>query len=162
MFHYPPTLRKSTTSTILPMCGNDDSTDYNKNRELNFEMQIGSKKYPEYPMQSLAEAFYQLRKSLGLHSVNAQMDISATEYRNNEFVIGADTEKVLGASFSGHNSDASDLTVLRSKPASGGPITTAGTLKLYYVLHYDAVMQIMDSGVQILEYSGKNSKKYMY
>ena len=89
---------------------------YDKDKELSFEMQIGAKKYPEYPIQSAAEAFYQLRKPLGLHARNALMDIRATEYRNNKFVIGIDTEKVLGASFSGHNSKAGDLTVPRLKP----------------------------------------------
>ena len=56
---------------------------YDKDRELSFEIQIGSKKYPEYPIQSAAEAFYQLSKSLGLHAVNALMDIRADDYRDN-------------------------------------------------------------------------------
>ena len=30
---------------------------YSKAGELSFEMQIGAKKYPEYPIRSLAEAF---------------------------------------------------------------------------------------------------------
>ena len=79
------------------------------------------------------------------------MDIRADEYRINKFVIGIDTEKVLGASFSGYNSRAGDLSVLRLKPAYANTITTAEILKLHYVLHYDSVMQIMDSGIQILE-----------
>ena len=74
---------------------------YVKDRELSFEIHIGARKYPEYPFQSAAEAFYQLRKSLGLHAVNAQMDIGDAEYRSTKCVIGIDTEKVLGASFSG-------------------------------------------------------------
>ena len=40
------------------------ATDYDKLKALSFEMQIGAKRYPEYPMQSVAEQFYQLRKSL--------------------------------------------------------------------------------------------------
>jgi len=75
-------------------------------------MQIGAKKYPEYPIQSAAEVFYQLRKSLGLHAVNSQMDINLEEYRSTKFVIGIDIEKVLGASFNGYYSKAGDLTVL--------------------------------------------------
>ena len=103
-------------------------------------------------MQSSAAMFYQLRKSIGVHNVNAQMDISATEYRSTKFVIGVATENVLGASFSGYNSKAGDLTVLRIEPTDGNVIATAGTLKLHYVLHYDSIMQIMDSGVSVLEY----------
>ena len=82
------------------------------------------------------------------------MDIRADEYRDNKFVIGIDTEKVLGASFSGYNAKAGDLTVLRLKPAYANTITTAGNLKLHYVLHYDSIMQIQDSGVSVLEWKG--------
>ena len=122
---------------------------YDKVEKLCFEIQIGAIKYPKYLFCSLAEAFYQLRKALGLQSVNALMAINPTEYREKKFVIGIDTEKVL-ASFSGYNSWAGDLTVLRLKPTEGD-IRTAGTLKLHYVLHSDSIMQIMDSGVSVLE-----------
>ena len=66
------------------------------------------------------------------------MAISPSEYRDNKFVIGIDTEKVLGAGFSGYNSKADALTVLRLKPAYANTIATAGNLKLHYVLHNDA------------------------
>ena len=102
-------------------------------------------------MQSASEQFYQLRKSLGIHNVNSQMDISATEYRDTKFVIGVATEKVLGASFSGYNSKAGDLTVLRLKLASGAAIVMPSNCKLHYVLHYDSIMNIRDGGVEILE-----------
>ena len=102
-------------------------------------------------MQSVAEQFYQLRKSIGIHNVNGQMDIDAEEYRSSRFVTGVDTEKVLGASFSGHNSKAGDLTVLRLKPLGNADISTAGNSKLQHVLHYDSIMQIMDSGISVLE-----------
>ncbi|MFM7980638.1 MAG: hypothetical protein ACKPKO_15095, partial [Candidatus Fonsibacter sp.] len=36
--------------------------------EFEFHMQIGSKMYPEYPSRSHAEAFYQLRKTLGFQA----------------------------------------------------------------------------------------------
>ena len=134
---------------------------YNKGRELSFEMQIGSKKYPEYSIRSLAEAFYQLRKPLGLHSVNAHMTITPGEYRVTKFVIGIDIAKVLGASFSGY-SRAGDLTALRIKPVDGvSPPLPIGNLKLHHVLHYDSIMQIMDSGVSVLECRDKKAKIYI-
>lgn len=37
---------------------------YNHKQELEFHMQIGSKLFPEYPIRSLAEAFYQSVKHL--------------------------------------------------------------------------------------------------
>ena len=58
---------------------------YDHDKELEFECQIGSKKFPEYPIRSSAEAFYQLRKALGVHDVNTQMDISATAFRSSKY-----------------------------------------------------------------------------
>ena len=127
-----------------PMVGTYDST-----KELEFSMQIGSKKFPEYPIRSAAEAYYQLRKSLGVHDVNAQMSISSIKYRNNQFVIAIDTEKVLGASFSGYNSKSGDLLTLRLKPT--GNAALAGNVKLHYCLHFDSIMNIRDGGVECLE-----------
>ena len=86
-------------------------------------------------MQSVAEQYYQLRKSVGIHNVNGQIDIDADEYRSSRFVIGVDTEMVLGACFSGYNSKAGDLTVLRPKPVNTASLTGAGNVKLHYLLH---------------------------
>ena len=115
-------------------------TDYDK----------GAQKYSEYPMQSVAEQYYQLRKSIGIHNVNGQIDIDAEEYRSSRFVILVDTEKVLGASFSGYNSTAGDSIVLRLAPVNTASLTGAGNVKLHYVLHYDSIMNIRDGGVELL------------
>ena len=109
-------------------------------------------------MQSVAEQYYQLRKSIGIHNLNGQMDINAAEYRNTKFVIGIDTEKVLGASSSGYNSKAGDLTVLRLKPVGNASLLGAGNCKLHYVFHYDSIMNIRDGGVEILEYGDEKQK----
>ena len=67
--------------------------EYDHSKELEFQMQIGSKMFPEYPIRSMAEIYYQLRKALGIHSTNAQMNILHRYYRDHKFVIGFDTEK---------------------------------------------------------------------
>ena len=102
-------------------------------------------------MQSVAEQFYQLPKSIGVHNVNGQMDINASEYRSSKFVIGVDTEKVLGASFSGYNSKAGDLIVRRLKLVGTASLIGAGNVKLHYVLHYDSIMNIRDGGIEVRE-----------
>lgn len=145
------TVAKEVNTFYHPMsyATTGENSIYNKNKELSFEMQIGAKKYPEYPLQSLAEQFYSLRKSLSIHDINASMNISASEYRTSKFVIGIDTQKVNGASFSGYNSKSGDLTVLRMKPL--GSATLAGNCKIHYVLHYDSIMNIRDGGIEVLE-----------
>ncbi len=83
---------------------------HNQNAEFEFTLQIGSKLFPEYPIRSHAEAYYQLKKTLGVQaSAVHNFDITATEYRDHKFVIGTDCEKVLDAGFTGINTRAGDL-----------------------------------------------------
>jgi hypothetical protein len=127
-------------------------TDYDYNKEIEFQMQIGSKLFPEYPIRSLAEAFYQLRKSLGINSTNAQMSMIQRHYRTFKYVIGIDTEKMTGASFTGYNTKAGDLLTLKMKGANDKiDLDNTKTYKLFYCLQYDAVLSVGDSGVTVLE-----------
>ena len=66
---------------------------YDFNKEIEFEMQIGSKNFPEYPLRSMCEQFYQLRKTLGIHVANEQVDLDTVKYRRNHFIMGLGTEK---------------------------------------------------------------------
>ena len=78
----------------------------------HFQLQIGAKLFPEYPIKTHAGAFYYLRKSLGIHANNLHsIDIDGNEYRNNKFIVGIDTEKILGLSFTGMNTRNNSMTV---------------------------------------------------
>jgi hypothetical protein len=69
--------------------------------------------FPEYPVRSLAETFYQLKKSLGIHgSAFHSISITPEQYRNDHFIIGIDTEKIFEAGFTGLNLRAGDLIEL--------------------------------------------------
>jgi len=77
----------------------------------HLQVQIGSKLIPEYPIKSHAEAFYSLRKALGIQANNLHsIDIDGNSYRNNKFIVGIDTEKLLGLSFTGMNTRNSLMT----------------------------------------------------
>ena len=59
---------------------------------------------------------------------------------------------MLVAGFAGHNSKAGDLLSLRLDKASGGAaLPSTGTTKIHHALEYDAVLQINDTGVALLE-----------
>ena len=140
--------KKEVNDFWHPMAVASGAYDYDK--ELNFELQIGSKKYPEYPIRSVAEAYSQLRKALGIHSNNAQMDIAATEYCSSKFVFAIDLEKVLQSSFSGFNSRAGDLLTLKLNKNNDAALAGT-TTKLHYVLVYDVLMNIGFSGIDVLD-----------
>jgi hypothetical protein len=84
--------------------------------EFEFQLQIGSKLFPEYPIRSHQEAYYQLKKTLGVHASSVHnFDVSAVQYRDHRFILGTDCEKVLDAGFTGINTRAGDLMTVKLK-----------------------------------------------
>ena len=65
-------------------------------------------------------------------------------YHADKFIVGVDTEKVLGASFTGYNSKAGDLLTVSLK-------NTGSPTKVFTTLHYDSILNIQDQGVTVLE-----------
>jgi hypothetical protein len=124
---------------------------YDYGKELQWQLQIGSKMFPEYPCRSMAETFYQLKKALGIHgSSYHSLSISADQYINDHFIIGVDTEKILEAGFTGLNTKAGDLMVLRGK-GSNANMTTAWASNVYIVLHTEMILEIRDVGAQVFD-----------
>lgn len=134
-----------------PMAGNNYTGGlYTFNKELQWQLQIGSKMFPEYPCRSLAETFYQLKKSLGIHgSAYHSLDLTPEKYRNDHFIIGVDTEKILEAGFTGLNTRAGDLMIVRGKGANANLASFATTV--YVILHSDQILEIRDSGTQVFD-----------
>ena len=119
--------------------------------ELEFQIQLADKLYPEYPIRSSAEGFYQLRKTLGiqssaLHSFN----VSAQEYKRRKFILGIDTENILSASFSGKNTKNGEMLNIRFDNGAGTQLTNYAH-SMYVVLHSDNIMEISDSGVRVYD-----------
>ena len=125
---------------------------YNFNQELEFQVQIGSKMYPEYPCRSLSQAFYELTKALGIAS-SAYRSISQArlQYQNDHFIAGVDTEKVIEAGFTGLNTKQGDLMTVRAKPANA-PTSSQNffaAIKIYIILHADSILEIRETGAQL-------------
>jgi hypothetical protein len=131
----------------------DHSSTYDKGYELQYQIQIGSKLFPEYPVQSLSESFAQLKKCLGILGSNFHsVSISPLQYRNNKFIIGCDTEKALQAGFTGLNTRQGDLLSVKIKAMDRSVLTKEKMPDtLYVVLHSDQIMEISDSGVQVFD-----------
>ena len=59
---------------------------YDKNKDLEFQIQLGSKLYPEYPCNSITQCFYHLRKALNLPMFHQHtMNINFKQYRDRQF-----------------------------------------------------------------------------
>ena len=127
-----------------------DVASYSKAHELEFQIQIGSKLYPEYPIRSLAESFAQLKKSVGILGSNFHsVSISPKQYRNQHFIVGVDTEMSIGASMTGKSTKTGDLLTVKMK----GDTTIEAVMptQMMVVLHSDNIMSISDSGTQVYD-----------
>ncbi len=115
----------------------------------DFQIQIGSKLFPEYPIRSHAEAYYQLRKTLGKHDQHNSFDITQHEYRCRKMILGIDMEKVLEAGYTGINTRAGDLMNIRFDHASSTDARWATSMHI--VLTSDQILEVRDSGVQVFD-----------
>ena len=141
---------KTFNSFISPMFEDTTVPIFGKDNEVEFGLQLGSKLFPEQPLRSHAEAFYQLKKCLGIQSSNIHsFNITGQEYRRRKFIIGIDTETILEASFSGHSTRSGDLLSIKFDQNSTD--ATTYPTDMYIVLHSDNVMEIMDSGVRVYD-----------
>lgn len=117
---------------------------------LNFNFKLVMM-FPEYPIRSHNEAFYQLSKALGVQaSALHNFDISSREYRSTKLILATDCEKVLEAGFTGLNTRAGDLMTIRFDHKSGAMANRKAD-RVHIVLHSDQILEIRDSGVQVFD-----------
>jgi hypothetical protein len=113
----------------------------------HLQLSIGSKLYPEYPIQSHSECFYNLRKSLGIQASNLHsIDIRGNEYRNNKFIVGFDTEKMVGLAFTWTNTKNSLMSIRLKTDGGDGQAT-----RMHIVLVAQQVIEIGDSGITVFD-----------
>ena len=144
--------RKAWNDFFSPMSGDNTTGTFthNPNGEFEFQLQIGSKLFPEYPVRSHNEAYYQLKKTLGVQaSAVHNFDITAVQYRDYKFILGTDCEKVLDAGFTGLNTRAGDLMSVRFNYEKNETNRLAD--RIHIVLHSDQILEIRDSGCTVFD-----------
>ena len=145
--------RKSWNDFYSPMHSNSGGAEdqYDENGEFEMQLQIGSKLFPEYPIRSHAEAYYQLRKTLGHASSSIHnFDIDSHEYRNYKLIMAVDTERVLEAGFTGMNTRAGDILNIRFDHHSQSAAANWAHA-MHIMLHSDCVLEVRDSGITVFD-----------
>ena len=123
---------------------------HNYDGEFEFQLQIGSKLFPEYPVRSHTEAYYNLKKCLGVQSSSIHnFNINPVEYRDYKMILATDCERVLNAGFTGINTRAGDLLTVKLKYNSNDATRLAD--RIHIVLHSDQILEIRDSGCQVFD-----------
>ena len=130
---------------------------YDLTREIEYSILIGSKIMPEYPVRSLAQAFFEVEKPLGIadsayHSVSVRPD----QYCRHHFIDGIDCKKALGVSYTGLSNKSGDWMTIRAKFANGSPVDGTGNpinlpVKLYITPNSDNILEVRDSGASVYD-----------
>jgi hypothetical protein len=126
---------------------------YDDDYELEWQVQLGSKLYPEYPCRSLAESWAKLKQCVyGINSPYHSMSITADQYREGHFVAGVDFERVNEAGFTGTNTKDGQLLNLRVKAQNKAELPANEMPEsVHMVLHHNAIAEIRDSGVAVFD-----------
>ena len=125
---------------------------YDKDKDLEFQIQLGSKLYPEYPCNSITQCFYHLRKALNLpmfhqHSLN----INFKQYRDRQFVFAFSFERVQDSSYTGINTRAGQQMLLKVKPAGATIPANDMPDQVYLTMLSEQVLEVKDLGLKVYD-----------
>ena len=125
---------------------------YDPGFELEYQIQLGAKLYPEYPVRSLSEAFAQLRKTVGLNYGHHAVDLDAHQYRNNKFIVAVDMEKISEMGFTGENTMNGQLLVIKVSALNKSTLlNTNMPTQMNIYLNSDQIMEVKDVGVTVFD-----------
>jgi hypothetical protein len=122
---------------------------YNPDKELEFQIQLGGKLYPEYQVKSISEAFCILKQTLnlpdwGLHSVG----IDYRQYTSNKFIFAMSFEKMPEASWSGTNTKTGQILLIKLN-ATG--LTGDIANMMYITFMTENIIEVKDVGCSIYD-----------
>ena len=125
---------------------------YDKNKDLEFQIQLGSKLYPEYPCNSITQCFFHLRKALSLPMFHQHsMNINFKQYRDRQFIFAFSFEKVPDSSYTGINTRAGQQMLLRVKPAGATIPATEMPDTMYITMLSEQILEIKDLGLKVFD-----------
>ena len=104
----------------------------------SYQVQIGSKLIPEYPVNSLSGGYMQLKKTEG-----RAFKMHSSWYRSREYTIGLDLGRISGAGSTGLSIKSSDLLTLNFKDCDGEGAADSVPSRVLCALNYDCVLKIV-------------------
>ena len=156
---------QTESSSFLNWHGKDNYDTYGDNNYYNsaygegwrFQMTTGSLIFPDLPMSSAQEAWYQLSKVLGLHSSLESVSIPPGEWLGNNFIIALDMDKMSSSPGAGYAAFTGQSTrnagdTLRFAFDNVYPKNANSTpQRMYVTLHMDLVLELRAEGCVLLD-----------
>ena len=124
---------------------------YDADNELELQIQIGGKTFPQTPVNSVSESYSQLRKAVaryGKHPVS----ITAQQYHSTKYVFGLDMEALPEVGYTGISTKNGEMITVKVKAVNPSTAMTADMpTSLFMVLCNDSILELRDSGVSVLD-----------
>ena len=121
-------------------------------RNLSWQMQVGNKKFPEFECQSLAEAFYFLRRTIHYHNADQNsLNISYKQYRENKFIIGVSFEKMADVNFTSINTKMGSLLTFKIKGTQGALAPAEQIQEIFTHLTSESILELRESGAVVYD-----------
>ena len=116
-------------------------------RALTYQLQIASKKYPDFKMSSLSEAFYFLRRTLYFMNADQNsVNISYRQFRESKYVMAFSFEKMADVNFTGTNTKMGSLIVFKVKGTEGTLAETEQIQEVFVKLVSESILELTESG----------------
>ena len=140
-FYYPA----PGTGAVPPTAALTTATD-----TLQWQLMIGAKTWPVYPVRGVSETAYRLRASLD-QAQHGDIDLKFTDYISTKFIAAIDVEKAAvgpgaGANFTGVSTRGGEQLLIDIK---GFPAPYPQ--RIYVSCHYDAILNLRAEGVEMLD-----------
>ena len=115
---------------------------------MEWQLQIGSKKFPESPATSLPETFSLLRQALGVYDSDVRsLNMTLQSYSDTGFVIGIPLQATPGVFSSGYSTRNGDLLTTAKNLST----TERGAGHIYLHMLSEQLVEIRESGVSVLD-----------
>ena len=125
---------------------------YDVNKDLEFQIQLGSKLYPEQPCNSLTQCFYHLRKALNLPMFHQHsLSIDFKQYRDRQFLFAFSLERVQDSSYTGISTRAGQQALIRVKPAGATIPANEMPEQMFITLLSESILEIKDLGLRVFD-----------
>ena len=119
-----------------------------ENDTLQYQLQIGSRKWPERAVESVPETYLRFRQAAGVSYGSDGVAVSPTDFHNRKAVYAIDLEKTGNQSlYSGYSTRDGAIVTLDFKGTGMG---AAGDYALIY-LCYDGIASLRDGTIDVLE-----------
>ena len=117
---------------------------------MQWDVQIGSKKWPESPATSIPETFSLLRMATHVYDESLRtLNITPQSFANNSFLIGVGLQ-TSNSAFSGYNTRSGDLLSVRAKNLATDPAVNAAA-RVYVTMVHEAICEIREGSVAVLD-----------